>query len=79
MHARALVGGRESDHAEVTGLSRRGDVIPSEGSPPKQILGGDQDPAVRPRATAGAASQAVELFAHAMIMAFSEARARAVW
>ena len=50
----------ERRHPEVSGLDRRGDVVPASSAPPNEILRGDQDAAVVSGAATCATRQAVE-------------------
>ena len=61
MNARSVGPRGESHFTEMTGNHALGDVVPADSFPSNDIFGRHQDAAVRPRATACAAKQAVEL------------------
>ena len=64
MHAGAVLAGRETDQSEVTWLHRVRDVLPTDATPPREILRRDQDTPIGTGSAAGPAGEAVELVAH---------------
>ena len=64
MNARAVVPGGERLLAEVPRLQLLEEVLSTDASPPHEVLGGDEDPAVVARPAARAAGQAVEIVRH---------------
>lgn len=81
-HAAPIRAGRERIEPEVSRLDLRSDVVSTQASPQDEILGWNQDAAVMPRTTAGAACETIGSLAFAHVRPFplvSVASTSSVW